>query len=144
MWHCIINFCMNIKKSLMIVFIAWYHPWWTKIAKLQGVLFFWGKKCRQEPFFYPSYCKIIHLKANRNFTLLVSSSLDFVCAYLMLNQHLDFSRHHRWNFTLDYSINLPGHLLNWFLDLIGVGGYYIFTIFVVAVIVIFASKQYTW
>ena len=51
----------------------------------------------QEPFFYPLYCKILHLKAKSNFTLLVASSSDFVSAIIILNQHLDISLCHRWN-----------------------------------------------
>ena len=42
----------------------------------------------QEPLiFCPLYCKIMHLKAKREFTLLVASYSDFVSANVILNQH---------------------------------------------------------
>ena len=37
--------------------------------------------------FCPLYCKMMHLKAKREFTLLVSSNSDFVSANVVLNQH---------------------------------------------------------
>ena len=36
--------------------------------------------------FCPLYCKMMHLKAKREFTLLVSSNSDFVSASVYLNQ----------------------------------------------------------
>ena len=42
----------------------------------------------QEPlFFCPLYCKVVHLKTKRKFTLLVASDSDFVSANVILSQH---------------------------------------------------------
>ena len=108
MWHCIINFCMNLKVFgfFKLKFDDYFYtitsPLVKKIACLSvisGGFIFREKKCRNH-FFYPFYCKILHLKAKRNFTLLVASSADFVSAIVILNQHLDVSLRHKWNLTL--------------------------------------------
>ena len=50
--------------------------------------FYFLEKEMHEPLnFCPLYCKIMHLKAKREFTILVSSNSDFVSANVILNQH---------------------------------------------------------
>ena len=81
----------------MIIFIL---PLVNKIACLSvisGGLFFGRRNAATIFFFYPLYCKMLHLKTKRNFTLLVASSSDFVSGIVILNQHLDVSLCHRWN-----------------------------------------------
>ena len=83
----------------MITFVPLHHPWLTKLLafqSFQGDLSF-GTRNAGTIFFYSLYCKILHLKAKRNFTLLVASSSDFVSAIVILNQHLDISLQRRWN-----------------------------------------------
>ena len=58
---------------------------------------FFGKRNAGTIFWNPLDGRILHLKAKRNFTLLVASSSDFVSAIVILNQHLDISLRHRWN-----------------------------------------------
>ena len=68
----------------MIIFIPLHHPWETKLLafqSFQGGLFFWKRNAGT--IFYPLYCKILHLKAKRNFTLLLASSADFVSAIVI-------------------------------------------------------------
>ena len=49
--------------------------------------FYFIEKEMQEPLIIgPLYCKIMHLKAKRKFTLLVASNSDFVSANVILNQ----------------------------------------------------------
>ena len=50
------------------------------------VLFF-GKRNAGTIDFFPLYCKIMHLKTKRKFTLLVASNSDFVSANVIQNQH---------------------------------------------------------
>ena len=49
--------------------------------------FFLEKEMQEPLIFCPLYCKIIHLKAKRKFTLLVASNSDFVSANVIQNQH---------------------------------------------------------
>ena len=49
--------------------------------------YFLEKEMHEPLIFCPLYCKIMHLKAKREFTILVSSNSDFVSANVILNQH---------------------------------------------------------
>ena len=49
------------------------------------VLFFGKRNAGTFDFFVP--CKIMHLKTERKFTLLVASNSDFASANVILNQH---------------------------------------------------------
>ena len=77
----------------MITFIPLHHPWLTKLLafqSFQGDLFF-GKRNAGTIFFYSLYCEILHLKAKRNFTLLVASSSDFVSTIVMYRSNRSFN-----------------------------------------------------
>ena len=59
-----------------------------RFSYFRGV-YFLGKEIQEPFFFIPNIVKILHLKAKRNFTLLVASSSDFFSAIVILNQNLD-------------------------------------------------------
>ena len=78
---------MNLKR-FKLKFDDYFYtitsPLGNKIACLSiisGGFIFWKRNAGT--IFYPLYCKILHLKAKRNFTLLLASSADFVSAIVI-------------------------------------------------------------
>ena len=57
------------------------------MALAKSIYYFMEKEMQEPLIFCPLYCKIMHLKAKRKFTLLVASNSDFVSANVILNQH---------------------------------------------------------